>query len=290
MQFITMKNLTSKGGDCCYHGIPYAEFDRTGHWGIWNIMRIFEASRHAIAMKNDIFRQIMEGKDHILMIRRQKFKLSQRLHDQISLFTRFLPKITYELVEIGNSSFTIHHHLLDNLSGSSEIFAENLTLVVNVDSTAKRPATLIPEVNLNFPDLYHKTSTIWHTKNIFPDGAEKRSSYTMSIRVPYSDIDVIQHMSHSSYCKYYTDCATNAIDAGVYRHFEEDICWYPILEVDIEYRGDVVAGETIEVVTWQGDGSPQQLFFETHLKGKVINKAMFLMGLEKSRKNRHSKI
>lgn len=30
MQFITFKNLTVKGGDMCCHGIPYAEFDRTG--------------------------------------------------------------------------------------------------------------------------------------------------------------------------------------------------------------------------------------------------------------------
>lgn len=261
-----------------------------GHWGIWNIMRLFEASKYALTMNTDIFRQTLESKDYTLMTRRQKFKLSQRLHDNISLFTRFLPKVAYELVEIGDSSFTIHQQLLDNLSGSRKIFAECLTREVHVDLKTKQPAALISEVNHRYSDLYRKTSAIWHTKNIFPDDVKKNPSYTMSICVPYSDMDFMQHMSQASYCKYYTDCATNAIDAGVFRHFEHDICWYPILEVDIEYRGGLVAGETIEVQTWQDDENLQHLFFETRLKGNVINKALFVMGLEKSKKNRHSKI
>lgn len=253
-------------------------------------MRIFEASRHAITMKNDIFRLTFESKDYTLMTRRQKFKFGQRFHDNISLFSRFLPKVTYEVVEIGNSTFTIHQQLFDNLSGSSEIFAECLTRVVHVNLKTKQHEALNPEVIDRYSDLYRKTSAIWHVKNIFPDDVKKMPSYTMSVRVPYSDIDFKQHMSHASYCKYYTDCATNAINAGVYRHFEQDICWYPILEVDIEYRDGLAAGEMFEVQTWQDDENLQHLFFETRSKGDVINRASFVMGLEKSKKNRHSKI
>lgn len=253
-------------------------------------MRIFEASRHAITMKNDIFRLTFESKDYTLMTRRQKFKFGQRFHDNISLFSRFLPKVTYELVEIGNSTFTIHQQLFDNLSGSSEIFAECLTRVVHVNLKTKQHEALNPEVIDRYSDLYRKTSAIWHVKNIFSDDVKKMPSYTMSVRVPYSDIDFMQRMSHASYCKYYTDCATNAIDAGVYRHFEQDICWYPILEVDIEYRDGLAAGEMFEVQTWQDDENLQHLFFETRSKGEVINRASFVMGLEKSKKNRHSKI
>lgn len=261
-----------------------------GHWGIWNFMRIIEASRHAITIKNEIFRLTFESKDYTFMTRRQKFKFSQRFHDNISLFSRFLPKVAYELVEIGNSTFTIHQQLFDNLSGSSEIFAECLTRIVHVDLKTKKPVALIPEANHRYSDLYRKTSVIWHDKNIFPDGVEKKPSYTMSVSVPYSDIDFAQRMSHASYCKYYTDCATNAIDAGVFRHFEQDICWYPTLAIDIEYRDGLVAGEMFEVQTWQDDENPQRLFFETRSKGNVINRALFIMGLEKSKKNRHSKI
>lgn len=39
MQFITFKNLTDKGGDMCCHGIPYAEFDRTGRYVVRSPVR-----------------------------------------------------------------------------------------------------------------------------------------------------------------------------------------------------------------------------------------------------------
>lgn len=75
----------------------------------------------------------------------------------------------------------------------------------------------------------------------------------MFVCVLYSDIDFMQCMFYVLYCKYYIDCVINVIDVGVYCYFEQDICWYLILEVDIEYRDGLVVGEMFEVQIWQDD-------------------------------------
>ncbi|XP_062589957.1 uncharacterized protein LOC134251572 [Saccostrea cucullata] len=290
MQFITLKNVTRRDGEFYCHGIPYADFDRTGHWGIWNIARMFEACRRTVSHKTNFFLRDTKGTfAFAYVVRRQTFKLSQKIHDNISLFSRFLPKITYKMVEIGNSSFTVHNELYDDFSGSSEVFAENFTRIVKINWEKKQSTELSREMREELEDIYRSPSEIWQNTTVFPDRTNDIPIYTLSLRVPFSDTDSLQHITHVMYSKYCTDCATNAINAGFYRHFKDDICWYPILEMDIEYLGDAIEGEIIDIHTWQGE-NPQHLYFETKTKGKIINKAMFVIGLEKSRKNRHSKM
>jgi acyl-CoA thioesterase FadM len=264
----------------------------SGHWGIWNIVRILEACAFVIYNENNFYRDDMKQDKAYLtayVARRQKIKLNQKLHDNISLFSRFLPQITQRLVEIGNSSFTTRSILIDSSSGSNEILAENFTRGVKINRNLKQSTALGVETKREFSDLYRDPSEIWQTKEVFPHKRDDIASYSMSIRVPYSDTDRLQHITHAMYSKYYTDCATNAIKAGCYRHFVDDICWYPILEVDMEYLGDAEAGEVIDVHTWQGE-NPLHLYFEVKRQETVINKAALVMGREKSRRNRHSKL
>lgn len=253
---------------------------------------MFEACRQIVFQQNGFFlNDIKQSKGYVCayVVRRQRFKLHQKLHDNISLFSHFLPKITNKLVEVGNSSFTAHNELTDNFSGSDEVLAESFTRIVKINMNIKQSTPLAIETKQEFSDLYRHPSEIWQTKEVFPDKRNDITSCLFSIRVPYSDTDRLQHITHVMYSKYYMDCATNAIKTGFYRHFVDDICWYPTLEVDIEYLGDAAAGEVIDILTWQGENA-LHLYFETKRHGKVINKAVFVMGREKSRKNRHSKM
>ena len=211
------------------------------------------------------------------------------LHDNVSLFSRFLPKVSQKFLGVGNSSLIVQNCLFDHHSGSSKVFAENITLTVRRDIERKRTVALPSDLKLTLSDIHRKPSDIWPSKSVFPKALQDKPLYTMSICVPYSDTDSFNHLTHAMYGRYYTDCATNAIKAGLYRHFRDDICWYPVLELDIDYTGDVSAGETIEVRTWQGE-TPQKLYFETQRKGGVINSATFVYGLEQSKKNRISKL
>lgn len=211
------------------------------------------------------------------------------LHDSVSLFSRFLPKVSQKFLGVGNSSLIVQNCLFDHHSGSSKVFAENITLMVRRDIERKRTVALPSDLKLTLSDIHRKPSDIWPSKSVFPKALQDKPLFTMSICVPYSDTDSVNHLTHAMYGRYYTDCATNAIKAGLYRHFRDDICWYPVLELDIDYTGDVAAGETIEVKTWQGE-TPQKLYFETQRKGNVINSATFVYGLEQSKKNRISKL
>ncbi|XP_048728282.2 uncharacterized protein LOC125646152 [Ostrea edulis] len=265
------KNFT----EVVFRGVPYADFDPSGHWSTWSLIRMFEGSLILSASMSPVLVKTTTSHEEDYILLRQHCKVSPRYYQDITIYSDFNPKILFRCQEVGRTSLSTKLKLY-NLS-SEHVYATNLRKLVNFNSRTKKP---VP----NNPYYLEQAERINDTKPKhawlpFPDKVPSRV-FSMQMSPLFSDTDFMNHVNNSSYVRFCLDCFAYAAKSNFYSHFEADCC-YPVLEIDIQYLDESYANDTLQITTWQSETDIGDLFFIISREHKVIVKTFLRFGVTK---------
>ncbi|XP_061181544.1 uncharacterized protein LOC133190090 [Saccostrea echinata] len=264
-----------------FHGIPYAEFDRSGHWSTWSLVRMFEGSLLLSASLSPCVETVTSHEEEYILLR-QHCKISPRYYQDITIQSDFNPRIVFDCQEVGRTSLNIKVRMCNQ--HTDYIYATNMRKMVNFN---KRTKKAVPN-NPFYLEQAERLNSIrpkyrWLP---FPDNIPSKV-FRMKVRPLHSDTDYMNHVNNSSYVRFCLDCCACAAEAKFYNHFEADF-HYPVLEMDIQYLGESFANDTLDISTWQSETDIRDLYFVITHKHKVITKTFLRVGLTKLRKSTYA--
>lgn len=79
------------------------------------------------------------------------------------------------------------------------------------------------------------------------------------------------------------DSATKASNSGYFRHFKNDMCWFNVEKIAINYIGESWADDELVICVWQDEKEETKIYFSVLKEKKRIMFAEFNFGLEKLR-------
>ncbi|XP_069120103.1 uncharacterized protein [Argopecten irradians] len=210
---------------------------------------------------------------------------SPKLHQQTSHSNReFLHRVVF--ASIGNSSYAVTQDLFDLSSMEQLVHVE--CKAVNIDPETRRPVSLPSWMKELVSNVGKHDIPIMSSRQ--EDIVPPSDAFKTTTRTRPSDMDINFHVNYAVYYKFCTDCATEAALAGHYRHYKDDMCWFPVLETKGSYLGEAPASVVLDVYSWQDPTNVQKIFFAVYLNKKRIFQASFLYGLERSSQQSISKM
>ncbi|XP_048780726.2 uncharacterized protein LOC125683522 isoform X2 [Ostrea edulis] len=255
-------------------GIPYGDFDRTGHWAIWCIFKMFEAARFQALLNGFLDYKHMIDEDAALSIIKQQMSFDSKLHS-LSLKSPMKLNVDCEIKQLKKTSMVLVVQLKNETT--NEILGEDFLKVVRISRKTRR--------SISFPESYQKKYSSFMGTSGHP-GTEKEDlpkipqnafEYIASPR--YSDEDMNGHVNQSSYIRFCMDAATRASLNGYYDHYTKDMCLYPSLQWTISYVGESLANDQLNIFTWQRKNCPEQICFAVLVsERKIIFHASAIFG------------
>ncbi|XP_048731121.1 uncharacterized protein LOC125648201 [Ostrea edulis] len=264
MSHYKLESISGSSASVSFSGIPYADFDRTGHWAAWCISKMFEASRIISLYNGFLHFTKIDGREAGMVIVKQKLKLNPKLHE-MTLNSKTRLQFHLELLQVGRTSILYVIHFKDG--NTKEVLGENHLKFVRMSRKTRRA--------IEFPDWFYETyapymNSSGHpalSKEILPEIPE--NAFKLVVVPNHSDTDRNNHVNQSSYIKFCMDVATHASLSGQYIHFTEDMCLYPSCQWVISYVGESMANDELHIYTWQQESAPEQLYFSILLKGRT---------------------
>lgn len=278
MTHYKINEVTPEKTDITFYGVPYADADRTGHWSVWGISLLFQANRSVGMVNSFMMMDNLRTKNVGHVILKQTLDMSPMLY-RYTYKTHIKLRFIMRLKEVGNSSVIFDTSLFDG--DTDTLLGRNLLKFVQIDHTTRRP--------LPFPDWFQEkfshlpfTGTITEmNKSVLPETPETCFRWKVIIR--YSDLDKNFHSNQASYIKLCMDCATKALVAGYLRHYKDDMCWYNVEQISINYIGESFVDDELVICVWQDQEQVSKVFFSVLRKNKRIMFAEFKFGLEQLR-------
>ncbi|KAK3087845.1 hypothetical protein FSP39_011420 [Pinctada imbricata] len=278
MSHYTINTVEGDRAEIVFHGVPYADFDRTGHWSIWAIAKMFEASRLIPLYHGFLHFQQVDGAHHGLVVRKQVLRLNPKLHQNMSIFSNLMMKFNLEVLSLGKTSVTYVSRFTDGESG--ELLAENFVKFVRINRKTRRAA--------EFPSFFQEMYGVMNGKETLPfldkriiAGQPPQDAYTYKVLVRSSDTDRNRHVNQAMYVKYCMDCATEAAINKYYKNFDSDMCMYTTTKWEIDYIGESGTRDLLEIVTWQSCDDLRHIGFLIRMEQKEIFRASTMFELQK---------
>jgi acyl-CoA thioesterase FadM len=169
---------------------------------------------------------------------------------------------------IGKTSFDLSMKLLDDSTGDE--FVTTSRRIVNVNMETKQPA-LLPETmkeslvqegllgDISEPKFEH-----------FGPLSPPKEYFRHKLIVRHDNMDCLFHTNQAVYTRFAENCAAAATQAGFYKHFKDDICFYLVKKSSVVHVGESFAGDELEVATWQDENDHNTVFFLITRAGKDI--------------------
>ena len=88
------------------------------------------------------------------------------------------------------------------------------------------------------------------------------SQYDM--KVPWSEIDAYRHTNYTSYVRFCFDAAADAVNSGRYVTFDGDVLRYNVASVQLLYKSESRANDTLSIISWQSPDDSRELHFSIH--------------------------
>lgn len=140
-------------------------------------------------------------------------------------------------------------------SGSEELVARAVTDWIFVDRATQRPVSIPSKVAAAY--LPHDAPQDVPPRERFPQAPPPPPGvYRQQRRVQWSDVDPTQHVNNAVYLSYLEDCAIrDAASRGwpISRMIEEGGFAIVARRYRIEYRGQALSDDELEVATWISD-------------------------------------
>lgn len=280
MTHYTINEVTSEKSDITFHGIPYADADRTGHWSIWAISLLFQANR-AVGMTNSfMYMDKLRIKNVGHVITKQILDINPLVY-RYTYKTPIKLRFLMEMKEVGNSSIIFGTALYDEETGIK--LAQNLLKFVQINTETRKslPFPSWFQTSLSHLKMTGNSKFTSLNRTTLPETPENYFQWKVIVR--YSDLDRNMHSNQATYLKLFMDCATKAAKSGYYRHFKTDMCWFNVEHVAINYIGESFVDDELEIYTWQDNSDDSKIFFSCCKDKKRITFAEFKYGLERTK-------
>ncbi|XP_033733156.1 uncharacterized protein LOC117322391 [Pecten maximus] len=269
----TALSVSSHHAQVLLRGIPLGYIDRTGHLSVWNASKLITETISIMNQRGFYHNKDVGNETRRLFLGRQKLVFSPRLHSDISkiMDTNILVNATPG--KVGKSSKTMNMKITDE---SGVMLIKGTFTAILFDTETKRavpfPKWYVEKFNstLSYDDNGHIQA-----KNDVPSYA-----YKTQLKVRHSDMDSNMHVSNTEYLRYCMETATDASLSGYYNKYRRDMCWYPLLELDISYLAESRAGEMLDIYTWQDQNDIHFIYFAIHRDGTAIAVAAFEFGFD----------
>ncbi|XP_048780718.2 uncharacterized protein LOC125683521 [Ostrea edulis] len=267
-------------------GIPFGDFDRTGHWAIWCISKMFEAAQLQVLLNGFLDYKHIIDEDAALSIIKQQISLDSKLRS-LSLKSPIKLKFDSEIKQLKKTSVVSVVKLKNE--NTDEILGENVIKLVRIGRKTRR--------SIPFPEWFHEKYSSFIGTPGHP-GTEKeelpkipQNAFEYITSPGYSDVDMNRHVNQSSYIQFCMDAATHASLNGYYDHYTKDMCLYPSLQWTITYVGESLANDELNIFTWQSENCPEQICFAMLVNGqKIIFHASTIFGKEADEPRFHHKL
>ncbi|OWF49371.1 uncharacterized protein LOC110451909 isoform X2 [Mizuhopecten yessoensis] len=267
--------VTSHHGQVLYRGIPLDYIDRTGHISVWNVAKMISSAVDVLCRCGYTEREAALTDTRRAFLVRQRLVISPRLHSETSKIIDTNILVTATAGKVGKSSRTSNAELRS--SGSDVAFVKCAYTGVLFDTNINRPVPYPKWFAEKYcsPLSYIDNSHIQAKKDMvsFPSNAHRTQ-----LKVRHSDTDFNMHVANAEYLRYCMEAATDASISGYFRHFSRDMCWYPVLELDIIYLAQSRPGEMLDVYTWQDEYDIQAIYFSIHRDRTAIAVSAFKFG------------
>lgn len=250
----------------------------SGHWSVWGISLLFQANR-SVGMVNsfmDMDDLRTRNVGHVIL--KQTLDFSPILY-RYTYKTRIKLRFVMELKEVGKSSVVFDTCLYDGDTGTR--LGRNLLKFVQINTQTRRPQPFPDWFQTKFSHLRVTGRITELNKSILPETPD--NCYKWPVIVRYSDLDKNFHSNQATYIKLCMDCATKASNAGYFRHFKNDMCWFNVEKIAINYIGESLADDELVICVWQDEKEETKIYFSVLKEKKRIMFAEFNFGLEKLR-------
>ncbi|CAH1772959.1 unnamed protein product, partial [Owenia fusiformis] len=158
-----------------------------------------------------------------------------------------------KLVSVGNSSICLASSIIHN----GEAIATFESQVVHVDWNSRKAVPLPVWFTEKYRE-FMKISKIKFTTNM----NKPNSSYSYSIKVSASDLDMNNHVNMAIYLRYCLDAGYMACKDGAYEGFEGDLLTYKVQKSSCLFFGESVLEALLSVYTWEDSTQKNLIHFQ----------------------------
>ena len=226
----------------------------------------------ATSMINGFFfcPELIRDGSHLFFIASSKVSFSKEAHmirDDIWGYKTPFRFVTY-ISHVGKTSFTVSLDMYDCSSGIKVI--SFISKIVYVAKEARKPA--------NLPDWFvMKVQQFLESNKIQDQSVDKmdvvtipRDAFRFDVRALQSDCDSNNHVNQGNYIKWCTDAGSMAVARGKFKYFTEDISLYALENVFIQFTGEVLRNEKVEIYTWEDIKELRTLHFYMLKNGDCV--------------------
>ncbi|OWF35682.1 hypothetical protein KP79_PYT04892 [Mizuhopecten yessoensis] len=249
---------------------PRALYDRFGHLPIDGTMKYIWAGYDKIKQC-----EFPTNLIKMTFLVREKAVCSPKLHEKdFPQNHDFLYHVS--IASVGTTSYSVSHDLFE--STTMERLTRTESKMVNIDPETRKPSKL-PAEFLDRCSSFKCNDSVLITE-VQGDIIPPQNAFKTTIRTRYSDTDVNFHINFGAYYGFCADCASEASQSGYYRHYDDDISQFPVLETDATFIGESAPCSNLDVYTWQDTKNVQDIYFAIYLKSARIFQARYRYGLE----------
>ncbi|XP_033733249.1 uncharacterized protein LOC117322442 [Pecten maximus] len=258
-------------------GLPSLFFDRTNNLSLWSIVELFLTAGHPPENVKFSSRQDLYKMGHLMSF---VVQMSCSLTPEIHLISKYVkPNIrlamSTSLYHIGKSSYS----MLTSMTNveTKEKLGEFFLKLVIVDRTTRKSTPLPKTFVENFRNIPFLYSNAPYPIPVIPEMPD--TIFAMTFTARHSDMDQNYHVTTNRYVQSFTDCATEAANDGFYKHFNDDMCRYPVEKFDVTLLGESKVGDKLRVCTWQDEVDVQTIYFSCFNGSTCVMKAAFVYGM-----------
>lgn len=212
--------------------------------------------------------ELISGGNRLIFVAAINFSFSKEAHrvrDDIWGYKRPFRFVSY-LSDVGKTSFTVTEDMFDQTTGI-KIMA-GVIKVVYIDGQLRKPAVLPDWFVTNVQQyLQNKVNHSLVKADIVgvPEGAFRYEVYALQ-----SDCDTNFHVNQATFLKWCTDAGAIAALNGKYNSFTDDIGLYALENINVQYSGEVLRNERVDIYTWEDKFESRTLHFSMKKDGDLV--------------------
>ena len=190
--------------------------------------------------------------------------------------------VQYEsrIANLGNTSLHLAIDLRD--LNDPTLYMTSLVHIVMIERKTARPCP-IPTAFVE--KFRHRVSADTPTTRQRFEPRPEEGVATSRRLVQYSDLDVNEHLSYSSYLRVLMDAGGSAAVDGCLTSFTRELEFYNIKNLSIDLQRSVTVGNEIDILCWENADIPYTLHFEIMHENRATCRSKISFYPENASKN-----
>ncbi|XP_069134811.1 uncharacterized protein [Argopecten irradians] len=279
MPYLEVVHETLARIDVIIHGLPQVFFNRSNNLSVWSTIEMFVAAQHPPRSTVFCSRRDLYQNGRMLPFAVQ---ISCSLTPEVHLISRYQKPdmklaMSTSLHHIGNTSYSMLTTMYNQ--DTKEKLGEFFIKFVTVDRRTRKSSPISKSFLVKLGDRSMQDGNLPYQMPAIPEMPE--SIFDITVITRHSDLDTNQHVTTHRYIQFFTDCATEAAQRGFYKHFNDDICRYPLEKYDVTLLGESKVGDMLRVCTWQDRKHLKTLYFTCLKCSSCVMKAVFVYGKDR---------